>query len=150
VDWSIRQWSSSARKRRTAQRQIELSGVHQTLRAGARQTELGLRELTLRVDHVNDAGIAERETAASKVERRHGCADRFLLGAKLVGIVGEGLQLVRDLAKGGEDGLPVGREGGIVAIDCGPPLRAELAAVEDRLQQPGGHAPGGGERSAER
>jgi hypothetical protein len=35
-----------------------LGGVHQTLCAGARQTELGLRELTLRVDHVNDTGIA--------------------------------------------------------------------------------------------
>jgi len=93
ADWSIRRRSSGARKRRAAQRQMELGGVHQTLCAGARQTELGLRELTLRVDHVNDTGIAKCETAAGEVERRHGRAHRFLLGAKLVGIVGEGLQL---------------------------------------------------------
>src|ERR1700722_21029974 len=146
----MRRRSSGAGKRRAAQCQIELGGVHQTLCTSARPTELGFREQTLRIDHVNDTGIAERETAASEVERRYGRTYRFLLGAKLVGIVGEGLQLVRDLAERGDDGLPVGREGGIVSIDGGPPLRAELAAVEDRLQQPGRHAPGGGERAAER
>src|SRR5882672_9838057 len=77
--------------RRAAERHKQLRRIDQALCSGARKPQPRLRQAPLRVDDVQDPGIADGIAAPREIERGSGGAFGLAFGTKLIGMVCERL-----------------------------------------------------------